>query len=72
MRVWKATFDDPDMGIMVCWGATRRLAEAQAESLLGVVPGEPIGEIDVEPVDIPTDKGGLIEWLNLHFDREND
>ena len=68
MRVWRTVFWDDSAGKMYSWHASAREAtKAQAENKrtrTGMA-------MEVEPIDIPTDKKGLLEWLNSNLEYDN-
>lgn len=69
MKLHKLTYDDRDHGLCLEWftrvsDAYLRIKELQGE--LGYTPNHTI-----TPMEIPTDKNGLMNWLNEHFTRDN-
>lgn len=71
MKVYRCICHDGEYGNIVTWHASKRKARwelRQWERHRGARATEPEG---VERIDIPTDKRGLLEWLNKHFDRGN-
>lgn len=75
MRLYRCDFEDADRGRLVSWHAnkveaqrTLRMLQATAREN-GQLTG--IGIELVAPVDIPTDKAGLLGWLNRNFDTDN-
>lgn len=71
MKVYRVMIYDRDEGMTLTWFGNKRVAEkvlrdAQAER------DEPaVGPEGVEEVNIPTDKEGLLRWLNANFNRDN-
>lgn len=74
MRVYRCKFHDSDAGSLVSWHANK--VEAQRTLRMLQITAHQngkggLGVESVEPVDIPTDKAGLLGWLNRNFDTDN-
>jgi hypothetical protein len=74
MKVYKVYWHTVDMGGQLSWHATKRDAEHDLAEAIAIreAGGEGVGGpegIDVE--DIPTDKAGLIKWLNHNLSTDN-
>lgn len=73
MNVWKGTVNDPDLGNLLVWAgsesACKKLCKEVAEE--GDYPDNPRSILTIVPMKIPTDKAGLIEWLNSWFGTDN-
>ena len=70
MKVYKATLYDRDMGAVLSWFSSKQAAEAAVREHLKDI-GESVGPSGIHAHDIPTDRAGLLHWLNNHFTREN-
>lgn len=71
MKIYRCTIYDRDLGTLLSWHSSRREAE-QALRREQRERGEPaVGPEGVDAVEIPTDRTGLILWLNTHFDSNN-
>lgn len=73
MKLYRVKLSDPGAGQVIEWfgnkrDADRRLRQWQRENGVGH-GGFPEG---VEPTEVPTDKAGLVRWLNANLDRDND
>lgn len=72
MKIYRCDFYDPDEGACVSWhaseaealGELRRQQRARGTS-------RATGPEGVTRQIIPTDRAGLIDWLNSHFTRDN-
>jgi hypothetical protein len=62
MKLYKITATDPDEGVMLTWAGTQADAKRIRKEQ---------GGVSIDEVDVPTDKPGLLAWLNAHFDRDN-
>lgn len=74
MKIYRVSFHDSGLGTLLTWhtnkrAAVRDLREKQREAR--EAGNEPQGVEDVEPVDVPTDRAGLVSWLNTHFNTDN-
>jgi hypothetical protein len=80
MKIYRASWQDSSLGQCLSWhrnkaDAERALRNAIKEMQSADLPdsetitdGEP-KRIDL--VNIPTDRKGLCDWLNLHFTQDN-
>jgi hypothetical protein len=68
--IYKFTYTHPDLAHVVEWYGTKREAEA---ALMAFKEEEGTEQelAEIEKVDIPTDKKGLLAWLNLYFTSDN-
>lgn len=67
MKIWRCSFHgDPDLGNTQSWHPSKAAAMAARREL-----AEKPASCEIESVDIPTDKAGLIGWLNDHFNTDN-
>jgi hypothetical protein len=55
-------------GVMVLWGSDKRELQQQAASACAENEGT---LLSITPCEVPTDKKGLVSWLNSHFDTDN-
>lgn len=60
MRLYKVTFENGTDERSVRWAGTQADANAVKKSV------GPTAEPEVEEVDVPTDKPGLLAWLNAN------
>ena len=79
MNVWKATWYDPDpeRGQRLRWCRTQKealqcLKEELARLQQEHGPTEDGTPTSVSQVEFPATKTELLEWLNTHFDSDND
>jgi hypothetical protein len=74
MKVYKVYYHTVAMGATIEWHRTKGEAEAAFSDALAYREecGEGgCGPEGIEVVDIPTDKAGLIEWLNHNLSTDN-
>jgi hypothetical protein len=69
MNIWRATIHDPDQGMLQVWAGSQREVRRLA---LKAADGDRDAITLVELVNIPTDRRGLIAWLNLYVGTDND
>lgn len=74
MKVWKINYHHPDMGHRLAWAGSLAKAKDLLKAILAEEYDDPSDAepISIEPVSIPTDKAGLLAWLNNWFDSQND
>lgn len=66
MKLWRASGSDSNMGSVQVWASSQKaVRELYDNSYYGKKPDM------VEQIDIPTDKAGLIDWLNQNFGTDN-
>lgn len=63
MKMYKVTVSEPDEGHCVTWFS----AETKAKQFAKKKDGDPL----VQPVEFPSGKKAIIEWLNANFNRDN-
>lgn len=68
MNLYKTWVHTPDEGCVQVWTGTQADAKLKAKELKAEYPDE---GVYTEPVDVPTDKPGLLAWLNAYFNRDN-
>lgn len=81
MRVYRVSWWHPWNGSQLSWAPSKREAQSHLRQAMrslheeekeagpdGNYSGEPCG---IEQLDIPTDKAGLIDWLNRQFTSDN-
>lgn len=67
MKIWRCTFHgDPYLGTMLSWHRSKRDAMNGRLEL-----AEDVTSVEVDAVEIPTDKSGLVAWLNHNFNTDN-
>lgn len=70
MKIYRCNKSDRDEGTVVSWHSSKREAEKELReyqsNFFYAAPNE-----SVTCVEIPTDKAGLIRWLNSVFTRDN-
>lgn len=66
MTIWKAWARDPHEGYMAVWAASERDCRKLAKNSFAGNKIEACFQ-----VEIPTNKKGLIDWLNENLNREN-
>ena len=76
MRLWQVYYTDPDDGNILVWASSQREAKAilreRKEELKDREDGEDAEPCGIQQVEVPTAKKGLIAWLNMHFNRDNE
>lgn len=72
MKIYRCTYADPHEGNVVSWHPSKVLADAYLKTMQDENRGGETSILDeVVAVDIPTDKKGLIAWLNRNLIRDN-
>lgn len=71
MKIYRCTKNDADMGSLLSWHSSKREAEAKLKRHQRERGETACGPECVEAEDIPTDRAGLIGWLNRNFDTNN-
>jgi hypothetical protein len=71
MVVYRMDFSDPDNGSHVEWHSAKADAVRQLKHLQEQRGCCAMGPEGVSRVYIPTDKYGLIRWLNCHLHKDN-
>lgn len=69
MKVYKLTHFEPSDGSLLSWHGSKADA-AKACVAIRKERGHD-AEFSVTPHDIPTDRAGLIDWLNTHVTTDN-
>jgi hypothetical protein len=70
VKIYRTAFHDADEGTILSWHSSRREAE-KALRELQAGRDRPQGVEEVEQVILPTDRAGMLRWLNARFDRDN-
>jgi hypothetical protein len=65
MKVYRLSIQDTDLGTMLEWHPSKRAAQKARSDL------EPGTSAEIEPIDVPTDRAGLLKWLNDNFTSDN-
>jgi hypothetical protein len=76
MRVYRTHWHEPDTGTVQSWHPSKRRASEALRAIKRAVveAGNDAGDCEpsgVEAVDVPTDKDGLIGWLNVWLNTDN-
>lgn len=72
MKLHRITVKHPQEGTCYIWCRTQLdVAQQKRELKNTLMAGLEKDALTVEQVEIPTDKGGLVDWLNANFDRHN-
>lgn len=72
MKLYRARIQTASLGCLQFWHASRRDAERAARDWLKENGDEDNASLsDIDRVDVPTDRAGLLRWLNVHFDTDN-
>jgi hypothetical protein len=71
MKIYRCNKFDADLGAMLSWHASGRAAQAELRRFQKERNEPPCGPEGVEAVDVPTDRAGLLEWLNREFNADN-
>lgn len=69
MKIYRATYWDRDLGQMLSWHSNKSSAKIWVSEMLENGPSQ--GPYGFELWDIPTDKKGLIDWLNANLKSDN-
>ncbi len=72
MRLYRCNSYEKDAGTVVSWHGSKAEAERELRHFQKERGSEAVGPESIEPTDIPTDKAGLLHWLNVNFNRDND
>lgn len=71
VKVWRCNKYDSGLGSVLSWHGSRREAQAALSEFQRRREGESVGPENVALVNIPTDKPGLLRWLNRNFESDN-
>lgn len=71
MKLYKCTFSDDEEGSLLSWHSSRAAAQRDLRSQQRERGSAANGPEGVEVEIVPTDKAGLIRWLNIKFTRDN-
>lgn len=69
MKLYRIKYTDRDNGMCVAWEGTQADAKRKQRELEKEHGRSQVD--DFEPYYVPTDKAGLLHFLNTHADREN-
>lgn len=69
MKLYQLIWQDQDIGTRCAWAGSKAEAKARAREIRD--DGAARGDIDIGQIDIPTDKAGLLAWLNAHLATDN-
>ena len=70
MKLYKISVEKPSGGRIVVWEGTQHAAKVIAKRLRLEHPDFDMPVV-VEGIEFPTDKPGLLVYLNEHFNRDN-
>jgi hypothetical protein len=72
MKVWNLSYHAADIGTMQEWYGSKAAAlKRRAELRRASDDPDDLEPIAVSQLSIPTNKAGLLAWLNKHVDTEN-
>lgn len=72
MRIWRCNCYDANLGTLVSWHASRKAATQTLRTFQEERGDQQrTGPEGIDEVEIPTDKKGLLKWLNAHFNTDN-
>ena len=71
MKVWRCDMYDSGLGALISWHPSERDARRDLAAFRRERVGPAVGPEGVTPVEIPTDKVGLLRWLNAHLTSNN-
>lgn len=71
MKIYRCLVYDAQLGALLSWHATRQEAERELLKSQQERGGDAQGPEGVRLMHIPTDKAGLIGWLNAYFKTDN-
>lgn len=69
MKLYKLAYDDRDNGLCLAWFIREDDAYKRVRELIGELGYTP--SFAITPIEIPTDKIGLMNWLNENVKRDN-
>jgi hypothetical protein len=75
VKIYRCNFHDTGEGVLVSWHGSKREAEKALRDLQRAARENGDGQQGpdhVKAVDLPTDKSGLLSWLNAYFNRDNE
>jgi hypothetical protein len=70
MKLYRIQFQSADEGLILGW-ASSKIEAARKRRELRRDFGEAQGLDVIEAIEMPTDKAGLIRWLNANLTRDN-
>lgn len=72
MKLHRITVIHPHEGTCYIWCRTQlEVAQQKRELKNTLMAGLEKEALTVDRVEVPTDKGGLVAWLNAHFSKNN-
>lgn len=71
MKLYRCMKNDAGLGTMLSWHANKQEAEAELRRHQKERGDTASGPEAVEAVDVPTDKAGLLQWLNSNLSSDN-
>ena len=71
MKLYRCMIYDAARGTLFSWHSSRREAEQILRREQRARGEEACGPEGVNAVEIPTDRAGLLAWLNAHFNSDN-
>lgn len=71
MKIYRVAFQERDLGCLLSWHSSRAAAKAALRRLRSEHGERAIGPDFIDPVEIPTDKPGLLRWLNFSVTTDN-
>lgn len=69
MKIYRLAFHSRHEGLMLSWH-TSKAGAAAARRALGRDLGHPQGVDEITEIHVPTDREGLVGWLNANFNRD--
>lgn len=71
MKVYCAAVYDSLEGEILVWASSLRAVKSVARKYIHRNDGDGRYLVGITTYEIPTDRKGLINWLNTHFDTDN-
>jgi hypothetical protein len=71
VRIYCVTLIDSFEGVVQGWAGSKREAKEKLAEMREDFGNPEDDNGDIEQLDFPTDKAGLLSWLNAHFTRDN-
>ena len=68
MNLYKITATHDSAGHLCAWEGTQLDAKATAKAMENAATTKPV----ITPTEVPTDKPGLLAWLNANFTSDNE
>lgn len=77
MKFYSVAYNDPDMGCRLLWTSSLKAAQQESRRVVRHMKdndperAEDYYVMKIKACDIPTDRKGLLRWLNTYVDADN-